>query len=241
LKLALWVAVVLGLVATIYAAPVSPPPSAEDLLDHVIAQLPLEPIRMSGKLIVRRRRGVLLATYGFEMALHLGETPPRATYTILDAFGTPLERLSITWSNDRAPTFDFAEGAEFSPSSLSNLAQPIQQTDISWMDLTLSFLWWPNGNVVGEESIKGYDCYIVELPAPASNAGPYSRVKLWIDRKMHMMLQAEGYSQDLLRRRLWIKSCRKVNDRWMIKDMEIQKYPALHRTKLQILEVNGES
>lgn len=231
----------LALAATVsIASPSSPRISAEVLLDHVVAQLPVEPIQITGKLIVRRRRGIEVAVYGFDMTLHLGGNPPKASYTILDAFGTPIEALVITRNGNNAPEYKYLKGTELSPAPLSDLAQSIQKTDITWMDLTLSYLWWPGGSVTGEDSIKGIDCYVVRLPAPPKNTGPYSYIKLWIDKKRHMMLQAEGYNKDILLRRLWIKSCKKINDKWMIKDMEVQKYPAIHRTKLHVLDVNDE-
>ena len=39
-------------------------------------------------------------------------------------------------------------------------------------------------------------------------------------------------------RRFWIKSFKKVNERWMIKDMEVEGIPPVHRTKVSIREVD---
>ena len=57
-----------------------------------------------------------------------------------------------------------------------------------------------------------------------------------------MLLQAEGYSEDgNLVRRLWVKGFKKINERWMIKDMEIQSYPYRHRTRLRVREVAADT
>jgi len=238
LKSELLAAILLGMAATVSLATSSPTvPRAEDLLADVLTQLPADPTQIEGKLTVRRRRGVVVSEYGFEMNMRLGSRIPEATYVILDAFGSPLESLSIQHGPNHSNTLNYTKGVDHSPAPLSDLSQGIQNSDISWMDLTLSFLWWPGGTVIGEDSIKGFDCYIVEVEAPESSAGPYSRVRLWIAKKMHMMLQAEGYAGDRLVRRLWIRSCKKIDDRWLIKDMEIQQYPVRHRTKLRVLEV----
>jgi len=63
---------------------------------------------------------------------------------------------------------------------------------------------------------------------------------MWIDANLYMLLQAEGYDEtgDAIRR-LWVRSFKKINDRWMIKEMEIQAEPAYHRTKLRIEAVNA--
>jgi len=57
-----------------------------------------------------------------------------------------------------------------------------------------------------------------------------------------MLLQAEGLNDSgRTIRRLWVKSIRKVNDTWMIKDLEVEEVGSGHRTRLVILEVNGAS
>jgi hypothetical protein len=54
-----------------------------------------------------------------------------------------------------------------------------------------------------------------------------------------MFLRAEGLdAKGKQVRILWIKSFKKINDRWMLKDLEVQASP-IHRTKLVVREVNG--
>jgi hypothetical protein len=89
----------------------------------------------------------------------------------------------------------------------------------------------------------------VEGPAPPDGraaepaAGAYATVLCWIDAELHMLLQAE--SRDAANRplrTLWIKSLKKVDNRWMVKDLEVQQNPVLHRTKLTVrdVKVNGQ-
>jgi hypothetical protein len=230
-------------------------PTADQLLSDVVAQLPTDPIHVSGKLLVRKRRGVPISKLAFELDAHWGGTPACASYTIRDAFGRSLEQLSLTHGDNTAYTY--TTGDPLKPAELHSLSTPIQNTDLSWMDLTLAFLWWPNAEIVGEESIKTFDCYIVETPAPGAGTrgqesgpltpttqhltpalSPYSYVRLWISKKSHVMLQAEGYGPDnKIACRLWVRSCKKVDGSWMIQDMEVQRYPVLHRTKLTVTEV----
>ncbi len=214
-------------------------PTADALLKSVVANLPTDPLHVSGDLVVRKRRGVPLATYGFELDAKWGSKPPRARYRIRDAFGRSLEELTITHSTKTV--YRHAAGDPPSETTLTDLSRPIQDTDLSWMDLSLSFLWWPNGSVVGEESIRTFECYVVDIDAPADTHGKqsgYTRVRLWISKKALMLLQAEGYNADGdVVRRLWVKSCKKVDEQWMIKEMEVQRYPVVHRTKLRVVEV----
>jgi hypothetical protein len=149
-----------------------------------------------------------------------------------------------------APGFVYAIGDPPAPAKTPGLFDSVQGTDVSWTDLSLSFLWWRNGSVVATNDVRGRRCYVVEAPAPPSAAretapgetAPYRSVRLWIDAEIRMLLQAEGLNASgRTVRRLWVKSFRKVNDTWMIKDLEVQEANSGRRTKLVVLEVNGDS
>jgi hypothetical protein len=211
-------------------------PIAEALLAGVVKQLPPDPIHVTGRLFVRQRRGVPIQTYGFELIARWGESTPQAQYTILDAFGDPLERLSIAYG--ATPIIEYETGSPLKPVPIQSLARPIQATDITWMDISLSFLWWSNASLEGEDRVKGFDCDVIRVTAPPDRPAVYKSVRLWISKKAGMMLRAEGLdiNGDPIRR-LWINSVQKIDDAYMIKDMEIQRYPATQRTKLSIDEV----
>lgn len=229
--------VVLGWHAPVWAAPASRAAlSATALLQGVTRQLPPDPVRITGELLVRRRRGVPVATYGFELDAHWGAVPPQARYTISDALGAPLEQLTILHATPAI--LQYKTGTPLKPAPLTSLAQPIQQTDISWIDLTLAYLWWPEAVYAGEASIFNFDCDIIDVSAPPEDEGPYASVRLWIARSNNMMLQAEGRDHTGRPiRQLWVRSVRKLDEAWMIKDMEIQRLPAVQRTRLHVEEI----
>jgi hypothetical protein len=211
-------------------------PIAAALLAGVVQQLPPDPIRVTGELVVRRMRGVPIKTYGFELVARWGDSTPQTQYTIRDAFGDPIEQLTLTHGSN--PVVAYAAGNPLVPQPIVSLARPIQASDITWMDLTLSFLWWTDARLEGEDSVKGFDCHVIRVNAPPAQQGPYKSVRLWIGKKAGMMLRAEGLDgDDRPVRRLWINSVQKIDEAYMIKDMEIQKYPAVQRTKLSIAEV----
>jgi hypothetical protein len=220
-------------------------PDGDALLQAVRSQLPSEPLRIEGDIIVRRRRGVVEHQFRFEMQLAWGHDPSTATYTLRDGFGGDLEQLMISRAvQSDSVSYAYAAGYPLRPAPVPDLFAPLQQGDLSWSDLSLSFLWWTGGEVTGVEEVLGYSCYVMEVPAPANlpvSAGvAYARVRLWIDRKMCMMLQAEGLDKNGAPvRKLWIKSLKKINDRWMIKDLEVEQAGSSHRTKVVIQEVSG--
>jgi len=247
------IAILLWGAACVRAPAQTSPPSAQELLEAVIARLPAEPLRMTGELTVRRRKGIVERQLGFTLAVHWGRDPAMAVYTIRDAFGNTLEQLTLTRPRGQAPGFQYSAGNPLQTRPLPDLFAPIQQSDISWMDLGLSFLWWPGGRITGSDETLGRPCYVVVVPAPPAAVPPgaaargsagagaaYHAVRLWIDREMPMLLRAEGLAADgRVIRRLWVKSVKKINDRWMVKDLEVQQTPSPHRTKLTIHDVEA--
>lgn len=219
---------------------------ADAILGEVVARLPAEPLLITGDLTIRRPRGVPVQQLRFDMHLRWGQSPPIATYVIRDAFGRELEAMDVVRQDDGTAHFvhklaDAAAG----PVVGAAPPAPIQQSDLTWTDLSLSFLWWRQATLVGEAEVKGRACLIIDIPSPEMNVDSppdgqesYARVRVWVDREMLMLLRAEGYGRTgTLLRSLWVHSFKKIDERWMIKDMEIQSYPILHRTKLRIQEV----
>ena len=222
-------------------------PDVGSLMDSVVSAFPREPLEIHGSFLVRRRRGVPVDERAFSMVVDWGSNPSTARYLIMDEAGRrPVKEMSITRSRGRSPVWRFRSGIPLEDRPLPNLFGSILGSDMSWMDLSLSFLWWPGGRIVGEDRVRGYACHVVEIPAPTVSGEKtdtaqtaYASVRLWIEKNQRMLLQAEGLDADgAVLRRLWIRSLQKIDERWMIKDMEVQRYPAVHRTRLTIREVS---
>ena len=172
-------------------APAYPP--AQELLDTVTASLPAVPVLVKAQIQSRNAGGEVERSFGADMRLDWHGRPPSAKYTIRDAFGDTLEGLNIVWPEAGPREFRYFKGDPPVAAKLENLYGAIQGTDIGWMDLSLSYLWWRGGKTVGAEKIKGRYCYIVDLRAPAGEAGEYAGVRLWIDPQIRILLQAAAY------------------------------------------------
>ncbi len=211
---------------------------AERLMAAVTAQLPPQPLALTGDLIVRLRRGVVVDRYSFDFFLHWGATPPMARYRIMGPDGTLLEELEIrrTAGGDEL-AYRRGDPLESAPSPALNA--PIQASDLTWLDLMLDFLWWDDPVITGEETVRGFDCLIVTVAAPERHAGDYAGVRMWIEPKQYLLLQAEAFdANDRPVRRLWVTSVQRLDDeQWMIKEMESQRYPSAQRTRMRIGEV----
>ena len=224
-------------------------PTPEGLLQDVRARLPHERLRIEGDLNVREwGRGVVQQRLTFDAILDLAASPSLAQYTLRDSFGRELEQLTVTREPGESPQFSFASGQPLVMRPAPDLTRAIRGTDISWMDLTLSFLWWSPQPGVTRDEVRGRPCYVITVSRPASVvADPdapdaYSTAKLWIDQKVRVLMQAEARDDsDNPTRRLWVKSIKKVNGRWMVKDMEVAGPESERRTRLSVREVTVET
>jgi hypothetical protein len=213
-------------------------PEADVLLNEVIARMPREPVSVAGTLQTAPAGTNGTRTLNVELYLHYGTNPAVARYTIRDAFGAALEEMTLTREHGKSLAFAYRRGSPLEPTEVPPLTQPIQGTDIAWLDLSLSFLWWRGGKTVGHDMVRGQACYVVDIPAPSDGSMAYGRVRTWIDEKFRFMLQAEAYdTEDRLVRRLSVKSFKKINDRWILKDMDVTTYPARTKTTLRIADV----
>lgn len=220
-------------------APAYPP--AEELLATVTASLPAVPVLVKAQIQSRNAGGEIERSLGADMRLDWHGRPPSAKYTIRDAFGDTLEGLNILWPAGRPREFRYFKGDPPVAAELESLYGAIQGTDIGWMDLSLSYLWWRGGRTVGAETIKGRYCYIVDLRAPSGEAGEYAGVRLWIDPQIRIMLQAAAYdAQGQLVKLLEVKSFKKIRGVWIIQNLDVQSFPVRHRTTLRVKEAEAE-
>lgn len=225
--------VLLGRYHNAPAAPVDDPApqSAPEWLAAVRAQLPRQPTWIKGWLSTDQQPMLNL-----DMLLHLGNEPPWASYNLRDAFGRDLEEI-VLWRDDVLRA-QYRQGSPLQKTPAPDLFAPIRDTAMSWGDLSLSFLWWQGGTVIGTEEIRGQECVVLEITAPDEEGGIYDHVRLWIDRRHRMLLQAEGYDARGRRvRRMQVRSFRKIGEEWMVKDIVIRRYPGTMRTNLRIRDM----
>ena len=208
-------------------------PTTDELMRNLLARLPSKPILVTGDLITTTTGGEK-SKLGITILLCY---PRLARYTISDAFGQKLEQLAVT-RDGKTASLAYEKGDPSAAASAPSLGGGIQNTALSWMDLTLGFLWWHGGTIIGREETRGQPCYVLDRHAPADEANPYASVRIWVDTRVSMLLQADGYNKlgDCVRH-LSVKSFKKINDEWMIKDLEIENVPAGLKTILRVRDV----
>ncbi|MCX7888062.1 MAG: outer membrane lipoprotein-sorting protein, partial [Verrucomicrobiae bacterium] len=157
-----------------------PPPPPESILQRVWANRASTDLALKGRLFIERNRHMPV-----EVRIKNLADEVRTVYR-----GDKLELLVVQVPR-RSTRFYLAGRGE--------LTTPQQQMErvlgswISYYDLGLPFLSWPNPKFLGEDRMRGQDCYVLEVK---SDSAPYRRVKLWIHNEYFALLKAEAFDAD---------------------------------------------
>jgi len=115
----------------------------------------------------------------------------------------------------------------------------------TWYDLGLPFLHWPNAKFLGEERMRGRDCFAIESRADDE---PYSRVKMYIDKEYYALLRAEAFdANDNLVRRFAVTSFKRIGELWVPRGLEAgfvppgQSLPSQEKSRLEVYEGNYDA
>jgi hypothetical protein len=160
-------------------------------------------VELSGRLILRTRKGFVQAEYGYTLTRRAGKTD----LVVKDASGAslPYERTGR-----------------------------LLQTDVTWSDLTLDYLWWDDFSFDREregETVHGQKCAVILLKKQART------MRVWVDRKTGALMQAEELVDGKSVRRLWGTRIKKFGARWMANVLEVETLGSGHRTKITVEEV----
>jgi hypothetical protein len=214
-----------------------PLPDAAEILTKVRQTFPDQPVQLTADLIAKDKRGQITAERRLDAWLDLSSSPARAEYVLSDAFGEEIARLSITRTDRETADISYTAANSDAPEPI-NLSTPIDGLDFSWSDLSFAFLWWTNATLIEMDSKLNRDCYVIEVKPPPGTTSDYARTRLWIDEKTFGLLQAQGYeTSGDLRKKLQVKSLRKINDLRTIGDVETRSYPQRTKTRLRIRDM----
>lgn len=205
-------------------------PAVNELMAGLLARLPSKPILITGELVTTPVSGPK-SKLGIDILLSY---PRMARYTLRDAFGRQSAQMTLT-RNGSTYSCQYQQGESDPVSQAPAMGEAVADTALSWMDLTLGFLWWDGGVIIGREENRGQLCYVLDRHAPRDQTSSYASVRMWVDTRVSMLMQAEGYDKlGNCMRRLSVKSFKKINDEWMIKDLEVENLASSSKTILRV-------
>ncbi len=148
----------------------------------------------------------------------LTQTGPIIRY----AFSNPDQVLQLRLGENNS-RLDVVTGSGAENFAASQLNQKIRGTGITYEDLALKFLYWPNAKLAGEENVRTRSCWKLQVRAP-SRQSQYSNVVLWIDKTSGALMRMEGYDWNgQLAKRFEVVSAQKIDNRWFLKQMRVEE------------------
>jgi hypothetical protein len=99
---------------------------------------------------------------------------------------------------------------------------PVRDTSITYEDLAMRFLYWPDAKVVDSDAIVGQSSWEVDIVPPAGTSSQYSKVKAWFSKADNAMMKMQGLdAAGKVLREFTVRSGMKREGAWYLKTMEI--------------------
>ena len=203
------------------------------ILKQVLAQFPKHPLELDGALLIKNKKGFIARTYQFNATVNINTSTPTAKYSFFIPEAKSFLTLETTLQPDGSAKTIFKKGLPAKVCEAPPLDSPILGSDITWENLSLQFLKWTNAVYVASDTVLGLNCSIIKLyPTSYRDTVHY---KIWVANKNHALMRFQEYDADKkVKRTIWIKSLKKIDDGFTVKDLEAESFPAVHRTKIKI-------
>jgi Outer membrane lipoprotein-sorting protein len=184
------------------------PPSAKEILNSVRLLEARQQIDLDGQL--RENEKVV--------PFHLTQTGPIIRYSFTD----PDEVLQLRLGENE-PRLDLITDETATKFPADKLKENVRDTGISYEDLTLEFLYWPNAKVLGEETVRTRSCWKLQVTAPSHDL-QYWYVLVWVDKMSGALMRMEAYHWNgKLAKRFEVISAQKIDNRWFLKQMRVEE------------------
>jgi len=199
--------IVIGIFAAVTARGQAPP-SAKEILDQVRLQQSGQQLDLQGQ----------LRSDATVIPFRITQTGPVIRYT----FANPSEVVQLRLG-DNGSRLDLVNENSTKKFAASRLDDKIGGTGITYGDLALKFLYWPDAQVVGADTLRTRNCWKLRLTAPEKDS-PYRSILLWVDKESGAIMRMEAYdSKGTLSKRFEVVSAQKIDGRWFLKQMRVEE------------------
>jgi hypothetical protein len=184
-------------------------PDAKDILESVRLRQSEQELELQGQL--RENEKII--------PFRLTQTGPVIRYS----FTNPDETLQLRLGDNDSRLEEVTRGG-IEKITGAQFDHKVRGTGVSYEDLALKFLYWPDAKVTAENSIRTRNCWKLELKAP-SRQSQYGNVWLWVDKSGGALMRMEGYDwKGQLAKRFEVISAQKIDGRWFLKQMRIEEF-----------------
>lgn len=162
--------------------------------------------------------------------------------SVIYTFRDPDQSIILTMEGDSSQLRE-SRGGGAEPVPVDRLSESVRGGLITYEDLSLGFLHWPNPKLLGEGTVRTRSAWKIEIPAPPGSS-QYGVVRVWVDKASAALLRIEGFdTAGKPSKRFEVVSARKIDGQWMLKQMRVERIdPSTRKTTgITYLEVLGKA
>ena len=149
---------------------------------------------------------------------HLTQDGPVIRYS----FSDPEEVIELRLG-ENASRLDLVTNDTATKFPTDKLKANVRDTAVTYEDLTLEFLYWPDGRVLGTELVRTRNCWRLQLTATSRDL-QYWYVLVWVDKASGALMRMDGYDWDgKIAKRFEVVSAQKIDNRWFLKQMRVEE------------------
>jgi hypothetical protein len=187
-------------------------------IDQMTADEVLKLVRFSYTLYNRDFTGQLTMGFKKKVPFLLSLNPDSIRFI----FDDPAQLIYLDTRNKDFSLLEGVGGKDMAPVSPEKYGEPIRGTDVTYDDLSMRFIYWPNAKIIGQEKMKGRETIKVRVRNP-DGKGAYATVDIWIDKESGGMLKMTGWNnQGRPIRNFEVLHGKKFDDIWMVDEMRIE-------------------
>lgn len=143
------------------------------------------------------------------------------------------ERFHLRLEADRQDLLELDANGKTKKFPAQKIIQAIANTEVSYEDLAMKFLYWPNPAIAGEDKINRQDCWRIHMVNP-EKSGRYREVSVWVSKRHRALIRVIGYGPRpaaVALKQFEITKLMKVNDVYTLKTMKVTSFDEDRRAK----------
>ena len=199
----------------------APLPKAEDVLKLVRLSQPQEEMHLVGD--TRDRK---IAIKKIPLKLSLSKDGYRFQFFEGDSRrNKPNQIITLELLPNQCKLTEIVPGkaGELPP---ERFAERVRGTDITYEDLAMRFLYWPNPKHLKPERAKGGEAWRIRCTNPLKD-GPYATVDAWVSQESGALVKMEGLdAQGRLIKSFEVESAQRHKGAWVLQEMVVRTHPA---------------
>ncbi len=199
------------------AAPVVTITTGEDVMRIARNSLYSQDAQMTGRL---RPGGITFKQVPFQISVF--EREIKFGFYKDDKTKNPIDKVvSLNLQDNRYELREIVKGRN-EELPLERYGERIRDTDVTFEDIAMRFLYWPDPERQPDEKVGGVvgnvDAWVVDAVNPIES-GPYRKVRVWVDQGSGAALKIEGYdARGRLKKRFQVKGVQRDGDGGWVPD-----------------------